>query len=391
MLILKHYTKFQWVFYWLLMSETPSPKLPIFFILGRPRSGTTLLRILFDAHPNVIIPPEFPIIPILANKFRKTRTWHREQVQSFIDSIYNHPTFGHRTIDHLQIDREKLTSDLLNATSPNSLGDYFTQFNAHSNSLFPKSEIQLVGDKNPLYSIFTQFIMRIFPEAKFICLIRDYRDTYTSFTNMKGDPFEAPNLYLQISRWRYVVKQFMKYKKSHPDNFFLVRYEDLVSQPLLWVEKITGFLNIPFDPTVVNYHMYRDKIIETYTLENVQKYHKSLLYPINTGRIGIWKDKLTDKEVQTADQLAGKYADLTGYQREYRKFNLGIYLKSRPMAIYSNFLFKLLRISLRFPYSIRKWLSSRLKNLVGFYMAFQRKKTTHSGNKTDPSRSPQSS
>ncbi|NQU34666.1 MAG: sulfotransferase [Bacteroidetes bacterium] len=46
-------------------------KIPFFFVVGRPRSGTTLLRTLFDAHPNVSFPPECQFIINLYPKYGK--------------------------------------------------------------------------------------------------------------------------------------------------------------------------------------------------------------------------------------------------------------------------------------------------------------------------------
>ncbi|MFC2102683.1 sulfotransferase, partial [Bacteroidota bacterium] len=188
--------------------ESPSST-PSFFILGRPRSGTTLLRVMLDAHPNVIIPPEFPIIPLLANRFRKTKQWDEVTIRQFVEEIYKKPTFGHRSIEDLRIDREELTRNLMNLLPKVDLGELFSGFNASSASVFPKKDIQSVGDKNPLYSIFIKHLLKIFPKAKFVCLVRDYRDTFCSLRDMNGTPIEAPNVALQASRWKYVVRQFL--------------------------------------------------------------------------------------------------------------------------------------------------------------------------------------
>jgi hypothetical protein len=65
-------------------------EIPIFFILGRPRSGTTLLTTLFNAHPNVRIAPEFPILLPLYQKFRKVKDWDEEAIRSFTDHLFRH-------------------------------------------------------------------------------------------------------------------------------------------------------------------------------------------------------------------------------------------------------------------------------------------------------------
>ncbi|MBE0646758.1 MAG: sulfotransferase [Bacteroidales bacterium] len=335
------------------MKEESCSSVPIFFILGRPRSGTTLLRILLDAHPNVVVPPEFPIIPILASRFRRIKQWDEKTVLSFVDHIYENHTFGHRSIEQLKIDRDVLTHDLL----------------------------------DPL------------PDAKFVCLVRDYRDTFCSLRELNGTPIEAPNLALQTSRWRYVVKQFLKTQDKFPGRFYIVKYEDLVSQPEHTFRKITTFLNIPYDESVFSFYLHKEKIAKTYTDENMRRFHKHLLYPINTSHMNIWKDKMGWEEVAVADQIAGTYADRLGYQRISRKFSLALYLKSRPMALYSYLLFKFLEYGILMPYGFRKLMASHLRNLVAVYMKLAPKTNTrgggytptHSENKTVPARSLQSS
>jgi len=342
---------------------------PFFFILGRPRSGTTLVRMLFDAHPNVIIPPEFPIIPLVITKFRRVSYWNESLIESFISTIYENHTFGHRTIGQLKIDREALTRNLKSLAGNCSLGDLLIRFNAHSGSSFPKSEIRIAGDKNPIYSVCINWLLEIFPSAKFICLVRDYRDIFVSLVTMNGKPFEAPNLCLQVARWNYVSRQFLKYRKKYSGKFFLIRYEDLVAQPESSVKKLTAFLGIPFDPKVFDFYQSRDQIIQTYSPENIRSFHSHLITPINTGRINMWQGKLTENQVRMADQLAGKAAGLLGYKRQNRRFDLFLFLRSRPMVWYGFLLFKMLTIGIHFPYPVIRWMAFRVRKLVKVYGA----------------------
>ncbi|MCX6283966.1 MAG: sulfotransferase [Bacteroidetes bacterium] len=63
-------------------------KIPLFFILGRPRSGTTLLTSLLNAHPNVRIAPEFPILFFLYQRFKKVKVWDETTIRSFVDHVF---------------------------------------------------------------------------------------------------------------------------------------------------------------------------------------------------------------------------------------------------------------------------------------------------------------
>ena len=61
--------------------------LPLFFIIGRPRSGTTLLKTLFDAHPNVNIPIECPVFMALHNRYGETKYWSKNTLSLFYNDL----------------------------------------------------------------------------------------------------------------------------------------------------------------------------------------------------------------------------------------------------------------------------------------------------------------
>jgi hypothetical protein len=356
------------------MESTDIKDIPIFFIMGRPRSGTTLLRTLFDAHPNVKIPPEFPILLPLYQKFRHVKDWDEKMILSFIDHIYQNKAFKNRTLENLKIEREPYTEKLMTLAHRGTLQDFLKSFNMQAFSLFPKSEILRVGDKNPIYSIFVNRFMKVFPEAKFICITRDYRDNYISMKGLTELQLEAPILTLQVTRWRYVAKRFLKFREKYPDRFHIVRYEDLVQNQEEVFRKLCEFLGIPYDPGVFDFFRKKEETFKIYPKELVEKFHKSLMNPINTGRMNLWQKELTEKQVKLADQIAGKYADRLGYERKYKGFSLWCWLKSRPLAIYSYIIFKIMVLGTYLPYRMSWWLSVNLLVLVKIYSKFTGKK-----------------
>ncbi len=356
------------------MENTSIKEIPVFFIMGRPRSGTTLLRTLFDAHPNVKIPPEFPILLPLYQKFRNVKDWDEKAIRSFIDHIYKNKAFNNRTLDNLKIDREEYTANLMKMAHSGGIQDFLKSFNYQAFSIFPKEKILRIGDKNPIYSIFVKRFLKIFPEARFICIVRDYRDNYISMKGLKELKLEAPILTLQVARWRYVTKRFLRCRDKYPDRFRIIRYEDLVTNQEKVFRDLCSFIDIPYDPAVFDFFTKKEETFRIYPKELVEKYHKSLMNPINTGRMNLWKKELTDNQVKLADQVAGKYADIMGYERLDKRFNPLMYLKSRPLVIYSYFIFKLMEYGTYLPYRLSWWLSLNLLILVKIYSYFTGKK-----------------
>jgi hypothetical protein len=332
--------------------------------MGRPRSGTTLLSTLFDAHPNVKIPPEFPIMLPLYQEFRKVKVWDEKAIHAFVAFIFQHNVFIHRTLENLKIDREHFTADLMTLAYKGTLTDFLKKVNEQGFSLFPKTEILRVGDKNPVYSIYTERFLRIFPDAKFICLVRDYRDNYVSMRKLSDLKLEAPILSLQVYRWRYVARIFLKCRKRYPERFRIIRYEDLVTGKSEVLDDLCRFIGIPFDPSVFDFYKKKEETMKTYDNPLVERFHGSLMNPVNTGRMDQWKKELTPAEVRMADFVAGKYARIFRYERQESGANPMLWLKSRPMAVYGWLIFKLYVWGSYLPSKLSLWLSIKLLVLV---------------------------
>jgi hypothetical protein len=347
---------------------------PFFFILGRPRSGTTLLKTLFDAHPNVKIPPELPVFLPLYQKFRHVKVWDTAQILSFIDHVFQPNVFNNRRVENLKIDRETFTAELLKLENNCTIQDLLIKLNEHSFSVFPKEEIKLVGDKNPVYSIYLTRLLRMFPGARFVCIIRDYRDNFISMKNLRDVKLEAPDLVLQVARWVYITRLFLACQKRFPDRFYIIRYEDLVVKPEDSFNEICAFLSITYAPEVFDYHKKKDELLKIFPNPVIGKIHKSLMDPVNTGRMDLWKSQLTETEVRIADQVAGKTADRMGYVRKATTFSIPIFLKCLPMILYSRVLFTLMQWGSMLPYKASRWIALGLPRLVRIYSRFSEKK-----------------
>ena len=348
--------------------------LPIFFIMGRPRSGTTLLSTLFDAHPNVKIPPEFPIMLPLYQRFRKVKTWDEATILEFVEFIFQHNVFIHRTLENLKIDREAFTADLMTLAYKGTIQDFLKKVSYHGFSIFPKEEILCVGDKNPVYSIYIRRFIKIFPDARFICIVRDYRDNFVSMRKLADLKLEAPILPLQVFRWRYVARLMLKCRDQYPNRFMIIRYEDLVTKQEEILPELCKFISIPYDPSVFEFYKKREETINTYNNPLIERFHGSLMKPINTGRMELWKSELTPEEVKVADFMAGREGRLFHYSEAARGLNLRLRFAALPMTIYGYTILKLYQWGSYLPSRLSLWLSIKLLVLVKVYSYFFGKK-----------------
>lgn len=356
-------------------------KIPLFFIFGRPRSGTTLLTTLFNAHPNIRIAPEFPIMMFLYQKFRNVKTWDEATIRSFVDHAFYHSKnskINERRVNNLRIDKEFIIGELMKYKDVGTIRLFLKSINYYAFSLYDKSETQWIGDKNPVYSIFAHRFRKIFPDAKFICIIRDYRDNFISMKKLaeKEVAVEAPSVTLQVARWRYFTKLFLNCKRRFPDQYYILRYEDLVTRQEATFQSLCDFLGIVYNPIVFDYYKKKDETLKTYgSTPEWTKFHSNLLKPINTGSMNTWQDKLTAREVKLADQIAGKYADKLGYERQYKGFNYWMFFKSIPMLVYNYFLLSGMIFGTYLPFKVSQWWYLKSLILLKTYLKFTGQKS----------------
>lgn len=224
---------------------------PIFFIFGRPRTGTTLLRTLFDAHPNVNIPVECQFVVNMYSKYGKITYWDEKEIMSFYKNLQHEFMFNVWTID-----QETLKNDLLQCKGETSYAKICKTVYKNYHSFYKKENIAMFGDKNPGYVIYPQKILRIFPEAKFIYINRDYRDNYDSLTKVD---FELPFISLVSYKWKYFYRFFLKSQKQDPDRYLYLKYENLVREPKKVFAEVCNFVGVPeYDNALDFYHKYDD-------------------------------------------------------------------------------------------------------------------------------------
>lgn len=325
--------------------HTDLGNIPFFFILGRPRSGTTLLRTLFDAHPGVIIPWECQYIINLYPRYGKTTLWTKLDLEDFYEDLLKQWQFKLWTVD-----LKKLKQDILNLEGKNSYAMVCRTVHASFRSLYDKKEPRFIGDKNPGYSIYISRLKKIFPEAKFIYILRDYRDTFLSIKNVD---FELPVVSIVTYKWKYFFKQSLKAKKAYPESVYILKYEDLVSEPELHFRLICKFLGLEYTPEVFDFYEKRDEAHKVLKTERAKRNHASLLNPISTRRVGLWKKGLSEEEVRIADHVAGRFAKKAGYRRKYKSAGIKTVILSFPGTVYARMLYFLTRIINRFPYRLR--------------------------------------
>lgn len=211
----------------------------MFFVIGYPRSGTKLLRELLKTSSDIFIPEmETHILPTLLNLYK-------ENVEDFTrleDKVQNVLATSSYTQNYSKIYnyRNVKFSGLKNKLTPEDL--YFLTF-IKPLSIKDVNQKTLIGDKTPLYLYhIVQFISH-FNNPKFIHIIRDPRDCVLSEQQTWGK-----SLIRSAMNWSSAVKHIDKLIKNNTlnrENYFELKYEDLLLKPELTINNVLSFLGLP--------------------------------------------------------------------------------------------------------------------------------------------------
>lgn len=275
-------------------------KIPIVFIVGQGRSGTTLLQNLLDSHKGIIAPPlESKFIVLLYPRFAHISKWRERDILDFAKMLYIEPLFS----SFWKINKDELIASLL---SIKEHANYALLCKMVFCEMKKDGEpILMISVTNPDHSLFITTLLKIFPEAKFIHIIRDPRDNIYSHLitfGMKDPTFIT-------YKWLGYNKAVEKAKLKMPSKFYTILYEKLVENTVEVMKSISSFLKIPYSDTMAQ-NLFQ-QTIKSYTSTiptQIDTIHKSLLKPVNTKNIGKWKIGLSPYHLAITQKITGNYA-----------------------------------------------------------------------------------
>jgi hypothetical protein len=297
-------------------NETPVatafPPMPV--IVGAPRSGTTLLRVMLDAHPELAIPPETGFLT-LGPKFRGTGNELRQQ---FFREITNFPNEASAWPD-FQLSEESFWLTL-SQINPFTVSEGYRAFYRMYAARFDKPRW---GDKTPLYCMDIKAIRNLLPEARFIHLLRDGRDVVLSLRRMWFAP--GKNIETLASYWRNCVVTARKAGLNHSD-YLEVRYEDLILNTPETLKQISQFVDLDYDEKMLSYYTrsasrlkehkgrFRPDGSVVITQEDRLYQQKRTTRPLDPACIGAWESEMTKDEQSRFWRLAGDLLEELGYK-----------------------------------------------------------------------------
>lgn len=273
---------------------------PFCFVVGCPRSGTTLLRAMLDSHPDIALPPESYFVIDMGRRRRRYEAAKGFQTERFVRDLLTHRWFrkwGLKDEDVSRSYRERSPRDYSDAVRL-----AFSLYAAERGK-------GRYGDKTPNYVLRMPLLASLFPEARFVHVIRDGRDVASSLLD---SDLGLRNLSEAALSWRFHAGRGRSAGRSlGPDRYMELRYEDLVRDPEASLRGVSGFFDLTFDPVMLRYHERAANLVAQF---NRPEIHRRLSLPPTQG-IRDWRNDLSGADVSRFESLAGDLLAACRYER----------------------------------------------------------------------------
>jgi hypothetical protein len=280
---------------------------PYLFAVGAPRSGTTVLQRLLDAHPQLCVAFETHWIPYM---YRHRRGVAEDGTvgMDFLEVLSENHRFTRLELD---------PRDVRALFEPSGRVSY----SAFTSGLFDlygaRKGKRLVGEKTPHYCRDIPTLSALWPAARFIHIIRDGRDVALSLMNWKGVETRTMGPY---PTWRHDrVGTCAAFWDWHvrlgredgsalgPDRYIEVRYGDLVADPEAACKRLCQFLAVPYDGSMLRFHEGRRRNKPGLSA-------KRAWAPVTAG-LRDWRTEMPEDDVARFEAVAGDLLDELGYVR----------------------------------------------------------------------------
>jgi Sulfotransferase family len=256
-----------------LPSDTRSP----IFIGGQRRSGTTLMRVLLNRHPHIACGRE-------SHFAGKLEPWHDPLAEEWSETVRRYG-FGPEAVERA--------------------------FAALADHLFTRYQLaegkQRWAEKTPSNILRIDYLFRLFPQAQFIHVIRDPRDTFCSIRERAQTDRPAWNKYssgYSARNWRAGILAGKRWR-AYPDRYHEVRYEELVREPEATLRRVLAFLNEPWAPQIL------DPDADNSEARRLELKKRDRIFATSIGR---WRTELNGAEVAEIESIAGELMVALGYE-----------------------------------------------------------------------------
>jgi hypothetical protein len=267
---------------------------PPIFIVGSPRSGTSLMRTILNRHPDLAICNETHFLQLVYQARRrrafgdlKDANARRRLVEEYVAT---------QRMRRLGMDSTVLTERLLHEGI-----SYRALFACLLDCYAQSKGKRRCGEKTPQHARISETLCEWFPGAIILHMLRDPRAAVAS---LQQEPWASRSAVTNARNW--LACNLGARRSSHRSEYLEVRYETLVTQPEAEVARICSFLGEEYFSSML---IPNDVPPPGFPVERIYT-------PITAERIGTWREELTAEQVAQVEWVVGDHLQTFGYPRE---------------------------------------------------------------------------
>ena len=271
-------------------------------IVGHGRSGTSILAGLIRKYLRISFGTESQFIIRFYKKLHRYGDLTEDRnLKKLIHDISQERCFYRwRKFGKFQLDTGQFLNDVRERTYRGVLDAAFLQLARHS-------KMGRWGDKTPEYIYHLPMLRELFPDAKFIHIVRDGRDV--ALSSYRHGLMGVQNVYMAARQWRDGIFRGKEFeKKLDPNQFLELKYEDFLENPVGIFSRLIDFLQIDDAD---------DKLL-TFISENIGN-------DVKSGNYNKWKKKFSRSQRMLYEEIAADALQAYGYEtkiNQIRHFNI---------------------------------------------------------------------
>jgi len=268
----------------------------VFFIFGCPRSGTSLLSRILNAHPNIAVPPE----SLIYGKFSSQKAYGDLSTQKDQEKLLEDILLSYE----LKVWEPKVSRELASTLMEES--GFGSVFDAILSSWAFSQNKSHWGEKTPRHIFHWREIQKQFPNAKIIHIVRDGRDVGLSLLKARFGPktiFSAANL------WVKYLDEFERIKlQTNESVVYEIKYEELLTDPENVLKGVCKFLGEEYSSDLLEFYKndtpYKTDVINEQNLRN----------PLLITNAGKWKTVMKEDMLKVFESIASRHLKKFGYE-----------------------------------------------------------------------------
>ena len=277
------------------MSAVPFP-----MFVGCGRSGTTLVRAIFDSHSQLAVAHHAQFIVTMGRQRRRYETSQGLDVKRFCDDLFASPRFV-----HLQLAPEDVRSALEGGVP--SLADGLRAVLALFAAAQGKSRY---ADKTPGHVVRIRLLADLFSEARFVHIIRDGRNSWVGYRDRGFGPKTVGDA---AYNWKGRVGRGRRAGLAlGADRYHEVRYEELVEKPSETLQRVCRFLDLRFEESMLHYHERAETVLAGLAPPDRADF-ENVFRPLTKG-MRDWRTEMSESEQATFHAIAGDLLAELGYE-----------------------------------------------------------------------------